>query len=80
MKLVLMIILIATHSVFAQARVEEFNKILSEDVQKDFKKDEEKFKTRQMRSPASVEVEHEAPIEETSKIDKSYRQIGPNKW
>jgi fructose-bisphosphate aldolase class 1 len=55
----------------------DFNKALNDDVQKDIKKDEDKFKKRE---PASVETAHENEIQDTPKIDKNLRQIGPNRW
>ncbi len=56
-----------------------FSQALQEDVQKEVQ-DDEKFKKEANRGPASVETEHEQPIDEPSKLDKNVRQIGPNKW
>jgi hypothetical protein len=57
----------------------DFNKAIREDVRKEIKKDEHKFKKEAKRAPASISVE--GPIlKEPSKIDKNLRQIGPNKW
>lgn len=60
----------------------DFNKALLKDVQKEIKKDDESFKTRTSRGPASVESEEvrSKDIQEVPKIDKNVRQIGPNNW
>ncbi len=58
----------------------DFNQAITEDVKKEFKKDEDKFKKESFRGPASVQNEQENVIEETPKLDKNIRQIGPNKW
>ena len=55
----------------------DFNKTLTDDVRKEIRKDEEKFKRR---APASIETVHENKIQDTPRLDKNLRQIGPNRW
>jgi len=57
-----------------------FNQAITDDFQKEIKKDEDKFKKPVMRGPASVEPMPAAVIKEPSKIDKNIRQIGPSNW
>lgn len=58
-----------------------FNQALTQDLQREIRKDDEKFKKKALRSPASVETEHAPVIQETPKLDKNIRQIGgPDKW
>jgi hypothetical protein len=82
----LIVLTIFSTQIFAKS-VREFNKALIEDVQKDIKQDNDydlKTKESITRSPASVEsvVEESRSkeIEEESKIDKSFRQIGSKNW
>lgn len=79
MKYILIAIVLASSAAWARKDV-DFNKVLLNDVQKDIKKDDEFYKKRASRGPASVEVESDRNIQETPKIDKNIRQIGPNKW
>ncbi len=71
--------LVLVSSVAWSKTVINFNQALQEDVQNEVK-DDEKFKKQATRGPASVEVEHEQVIDESSKLDKNERQIGRNKW
>lgn len=71
-----------TTSVMAK-EVENFNKVLMDEVKNDIRKDNAdylKTKASATRGPASVSTENEGPMEEQSKIDKTVRQIGANKW
>ncbi|WP_408095422.1 hypothetical protein ACJVC5_10300 [Peredibacter sp. HCB2-198] len=79
MKLIVSCVLLLSGAAFAGS-VKDFNKELIETVKTDFKKDEDAFKTRAARAPASVEVEVTPADEVPNKIDKNVRQIGPNKW
>lgn len=56
-----------------------FTKALTQDVQEEIKRDEDKFRKVIKRGPASVQ-EVEPVIEDNPKLDKQVRQIGPNKW
>lgn len=79
MKLIICLAVFCSFSAFAKTPT-NFNEALLDDVKKEVRKDDEKFKTPASRSPASVETKHEHVIEEIPKIDKNLRQIGPNKW
>jgi hypothetical protein len=80
MKLLICISLLVSMSAFAKTKI-DFSQALNEDVEQDIKKDDDKFKKEAARGPASVApVEHENATEDTPKIDKNVRQIGPNKW
>lgn len=58
----------------------DFNHALNDDVSRDIRKNDDKFKKEALRAPASAEEEHENVIEDVPKIDKNVRQIGPNRW
>jgi hypothetical protein len=60
--------------------VKNFNQAITDDFQKEIKKDEDKFKKPVMRGPASVAPSPASAIKEPSKIDKNIRQIGPSNW
>ncbi len=63
--------------------VNNFNKFLMDEVKKDIQNDNAEYmktKPQATRGPASVTAENEGPVEEQSKIDKTVRQIGANKW
>ena len=66
--------------------VKEFNKALIEDVKKDIQQENDldlKTKESISRSPASVEDardDRSEEIEEESKIEKNFRQIGSKNW
>lgn len=80
MKLTLIVVIfMASFSALAKSPA-NFNEALLKDVEKEIKKDDESFKKASARAPASVEGEYDHPIEETPKIDKNVRQIGPNRW
>jgi len=79
MKLILCLTLLMSFSAYSKTKI-DFSQALNEDVEQDIKKDDEKFKKEATRGPASVQPEQEMQIEDTSKIDKNVRQIGPNKW
>ncbi len=76
----IILVLLTTSLAWSRSNISKFNEVLTEDVQKDIKKDEDRFKSNTSRSPASVPVEMEVPIQDTPKLDKNIRQIGPNKW
>ena len=80
MKFAMITILCVMSATTWAKREVDFNKALLNDVEKEIKKDDEYFKKPASRGPASVEVEAERNIQETPKIDKNVRQIGPNKW
>ncbi len=76
-----MLALLST-SVMAK-EVNNFNKFLMDEVKKDIQNDNAedlKLKSQASRGPASVNAENEGPAEVQSKIDKTVRQIGSNKW
>lgn len=79
MKILFGICLILSVTGWAKSAM-DFNQALNEDVTRDIRKDDDKFKKESFRRPASVEAEHENVIEDTPKLDKNVRQIGPNKW
>ena len=79
MKFILSILLMISASAYSKSTVINFNQVLNEDVEKDIKQDEEKFR-KATRAPASVTPEKSMPQDENLKIDKNVRQIGPNKW
>ena len=80
MKYLLVLSLFVSASTWGKPTVINFTQVLTEDLQTDIKKDDEKFKTEQSRGPASVEAEGQSVIQEVPKLDKNVRQIGPNKW
>jgi hypothetical protein len=65
---------------FAKPTKIDFSQAINEDLEQDIKKDDEKFKKEAARGPASVSPEVNPRIEDTPKLDKNIRQIGPNKW
>ena len=79
MKYFLCLSLLAVTSVHAKS-IKDFNQVINQDVKSEIRKDEDKFKKVSSRSPASVKAQPEGPTQETPKIDKNVRQIGPNEW
>jgi hypothetical protein len=79
MKTLFILCLILSVSAFAKSAM-DFNQALNDDVTRDIRKDDDKFKKESFRRPASVEIDTENVIEETPKLDKNVRQLGPNKW
>lgn len=79
MKFILSFLLIISATAYSKSTVINFNQVLNEDVEKDIKQDEEKFR-KATRAPASVRPLKIMPQNENSKLDKNVRQIGPNKW
>lgn len=77
---IILCLLLASPLVWAKSTKINFNEALIQDVEKDIKRDDEKFKTDIRRGPASVEVEKLPTVKEESKIDKNVRQIGPDRW
>lgn len=80
MKIILCLSILISATAWSKTTVINFNQVLNEEVAKDIKKDDEKFKKEVTRGPASVDTQHEPVIDEPPKIDKNVRQIGPNKW
>jgi hypothetical protein len=60
--------------------LKDFSSVITREVHQEIRKDEEKFKTKSSRAPASVSPVHDKVVEEPKKIDKTVRQIGPNSW
>ncbi len=79
MKSLFFVTLLFSLSAFAKSPA-ELSKELSKDIQKDIRKDEDKFRKTVSRIPASTDPIEEPRIDETPKMDKNIRQIGPNKW
>ncbi len=83
MKIFIIFSLLVSTVSFA-SEMQDFNKLLIKDVQKDIdNQNDQRFKTKEVkRGPASVGADVEgSQIEETQKLEKSnFRQIGPNKW
>jgi hypothetical protein len=80
MKYVLLLCSIITFNAGARTTA-NFIQAINQDVQREIKKDDEKFKKEALRKPASVESGHQPVIQETPKLDKNIRQIGgPDKW
>lgn len=79
MKLILCLTMLMSFSAYSKTKI-DFSQALNEDVKQDIQKDDQKFKKELTRGPASVQPEREYQIEETPKMDKNVRQIGPNKW
>lgn len=79
MKYSLVFILAITASLVSAKTIENFNHVLTSEVQKDIQKDEDKFKKEITRKPASVNTIQATEIDEAPKL-KNARQIGPNKW
>lgn len=79
MKLAICLTLLVSFSAWSRNTM-DFSRVLTEDLKHDLVKDDDKFKKTSSRGPASVSPSIEPVIEETPKIDKNIRQIGPNKW
>lgn len=80
MKYLLLLTFLISNFAFSESKV-NFNKALQEDLKTEIKKDDFKYKKKSHRAPASVESDSPPVIiQETPKIDKTIRQIGPNKW
>lgn len=80
MKYLLLFTFLISNFAFSDSKV-NFNKALQEDLKTEIKKDDFKYKKKSHRAPASVEADSPPVIiQETPKIDKTIRQIGPNKW
>ena len=80
MKLSFILILLASSLTTFAKTPTNFNESLLREVEKEIKKDDYSFKKPSSRAPASVQEKYDHPIQETHKIDKNVRQIGPNKW
>lgn len=80
MRYLALFLLLNSMSAFSKD-ISEFNKLMTQDLKSEITKDEDRYKVR-TRAPASVAAEEpqKRPIEETPKIDKTIRQIGPNNW
>jgi hypothetical protein len=79
MKTVLCLLVLMPLMAFGKS-LKDFNSVITKDVHQEIRKDEDKFKARSFRGPASVSPVHDQVIEEPKKIDKNVRQIGPNRW
>jgi len=80
MKFIILSALLISSLAWAKEPRQNFNKALMEDVKSDIRKDEDKFRVRPSRGPASVEPEV-APIpHKESPIEKKDRIIGPERW
>lgn len=80
MKFIILSALLISSFAWAKGPRENFNKLLMEDVKSDIKKDEDKFRVKPSRGPASVEPEV-APIpHKESPIEKKDKVIGPERW
>jgi hypothetical protein len=80
MKFALCLSLLLTGSVWSKTMV-KFNQVLNDDVHKEIKNDDDKFKQEARRGPASVQPEvRPLPKAPPSKLDKNVRQIGPDRW
>lgn len=80
MKYILVITVFMSHMAFGESK--DFNKAINEDLKTEINKDDFKFKKKSHRAPASVqeEVTPRPVVREPAKIDKTIRQIGPQKW
>jgi hypothetical protein len=58
----------------------KFNQVLNDDVHKEIKNDDDKFKQEVQRAPASVQPQVRPVPKAPSKLDKNVRQIGPDRW
>lgn len=77
-----LILLLSSTSIWART-VNDFNKLLIEDVQKDINSDnDQKLKTKimPMRAPASVEASTEEAQEKIPFEKRNIRQTGSEKW
>lgn len=80
-KLIFFIALSVSLNSWANKSLKEFNETFHREIDREIKKDEDKFKKSPIRGPASVPDVVERPMmKEPSKIDKNVRQIGPNEW
>lgn len=80
MKLIFCLCMLMSVTAFAKPTKIDISQAINEDLEQDIKKDDEKFKKEAVRAPASVSPEVNPRIEDTPKLDKNIRQIGPNKW
>ena len=80
MKFIILSALLLSSFAWAKEPRKNFNKALMEDVKSDIRKDEDKFRVRPSRGPASV-VPEVVPIpHKESPIEKKDRIIGPERW
>jgi hypothetical protein len=80
MKFLTLVICFSSFAAFAKTDVQDFNKALIQNVEKEVKQDEDRFrKTSVGRGPASVQ-EKEPEFYGDQKIDKTVRQTGHSKW
>ena len=80
MKFIILSALLITSFAWAKEPRKNFNKALMEDVRSDISKDEEKFRVRPSRGPASVGPEVTPVPHRESPIEKKDRKIGPERW
>lgn len=80
MKLIILSALLITSFAWAKEPKKNFNKVLMEDVKSDILKDEDKFRIKPSRGPASVGPEVAPVPREESPIEKKDRKIGPERW
>ena len=78
-------VLILSFSLFAlnlyAKSMRDFNEALYVEFEKEISKDEEKFKAKPSRAPASVEEESiKKDIKPPSKLDQNVKQLGPSEW
>lgn len=80
MKFIILSALLMSSFAWAKEPQKNFNKALMEDVKTDISKDEEKFRVKPSRGPASVESEVAPVPHKESPIEKKDRVIGPERW
>lgn len=79
MKIIIALTLVFSVTVFAKTP-RDFNHAILQDVKTDIEKDEEKFRQKPSRGPASIQESQPLNVHEPEKIKKNIRQIGPNEW
>lgn len=80
MKFIILSALLFASFGWARGPQENFNKVLMEDVQTDIQKDEDKFRVKPSRGPASVEPEVKPIPHKESPIEKKDKVIGSERW
>ena len=80
MKFIAIFIFAITHTAYGK-EASNFNRVLLDEVKKEISNDDEYLKKTPQRGPASVApTKVPTPIQDTSKIDRNVRQIGPDSW
>ena len=86
MKMLLMLLLIPFLS-WAQKNLKDFNQALNNSVKDSVKKDDQAFKRKAGRAPASIDTDEASDVQRfesqkksLDKIEKNVKQVGSKEW